>query len=509
MKMQKIINTMNIRRYGSKIFLILVLIVFLSPSSTFLCKVQNIRTKPKSNPKTVKLSLDQYLDYYYKVKKPASITAGILLKGKTIWVNSKGYADISKKVYANPETIYRTASISKIITAVAVMQLVERGKINLDDDIRKYISYFPKKRWKFTIRQVLQHTAGLRGYRTGEFNNLQEFSTARKAVEVIANDSLLFMPGTRYLYTTLGYNLLAAVIENVSSQSYYKYLKKNIFIPADMRNTGLEFQKIQEPRLAKGYKENIYRKLIETPRVNLSIKYAGGGIISAAEDLLKFSLCLMKGKLLSAEYIDTMLVPVKLANGKSVKGGLGFEIYNSNENQYCFGHRGFGTGFVSMLVIFPKEKLAAVSLINTGDRDAGSPALDLASIIMNKEIKYPLISLSGRMMEIILQKGIDAAIEYSLVLKRDSSKFYNLSSREYDMFGYDLLKIKKHYAAVKWFRFFGEEYPGNISAHIGLGDAYYKEGNKGLALKAYIKASFLDNKNKYVKKQIQLLDSGI
>jgi len=172
--------------------------------------------------------LDQYLIDYYINKNVPSISAGLIQGEKIIWLDVKGYADIENNVPATKNTIYRIASVSKIITAVAVMQLVEEGKIKLDDDVRKYIQ-FPPKRWKFTVRQLLSHTAGIRTYKnTGEFESKEFFNTTQEVINYLAKDSLVYEPGTRYLYTTLSYNLLAAIIENVSGLSFPDYINKYI-----------------------------------------------------------------------------------------------------------------------------------------------------------------------------------------------------------------------------------------------------------------------------------------
>ena len=450
--------------------------------------------------------LDQYLTDYYQARNIASVTAGVLHKGKIIWIGSRGFADLGNKVPAKPNTIYRVASISKVITAVAVMQLVEKGKINLDADARNYIPYFPKKKWKFTTRQILQHTAGLRTYRTGEFNSTVEYSSTREAVDVISKDPLEYKPGTKYLYTTLGYNLLAAIIENTSGLSFNEYLKKNIFIPSGMLSTRLEVHKEIIPDKAKGYDKNLYRKLQNAPLADLSIKYAGGGIISDAEDILKFADSLIRGKLLQPAYLDSMLVPARLQNGKTLTSGLGFEFNKDKDKDYFFGHYGYGTGFVSLLAIFPKDSVAVVHLINTADRGIESPALDLASIVMGKEYSLPVKSLADKMMELTLRTGIDSATNYYTAIKTDSANVYDLSTNEINTFGYDLLRIKKDDEGIKWFRLFAEDFPNSTSAFIGLGDAYYNDNNIGMALKAYRKAMALDGNNKYALKMIKLLD---
>ena len=116
----------------------------------------------------LKQELDKYIADYKRLKNVPSISAGVLSNGKIFWLGAAGYSDLENSITANPKTVYRIASISKPITAVALMQLVEKGKIKLDEDALKYIPYFPRKKWKFTVRQLLNHTSGIRNYKTAE-----------------------------------------------------------------------------------------------------------------------------------------------------------------------------------------------------------------------------------------------------------------------------------------------------------------------------------------------------
>ncbi len=451
--------------------------------------------------------LDQYLNAYLASKNVASISAGVLHKGKIIWLDAKGYADLSHKVPATPKTVYRIASISKVITAVAVMQLWERDRINLDENALKYITYFPRKKWKFTVRQILQHTAGLRSYYPGEFNSTIFYPSTKDAVSLIGKSPLLYKPGTRFLYTTLGYNLLAAVIENVSGLSFTEYIRKNIFEPAGMHSTLAEFQKEIIPNKARGYNKNKFRQIENAPLADLSIKLAGGGLISTSGDILKFSDALLKGKLIRHSTLDSMMVQTRLSDGRIMESGLGFEIKKDSFGDKFIGHYGFGTGFVSLLAIYPEDSTAVVTLINTDDRNLGSPALDLASIILDKGNPFPQKPLSDEMMTLTLNAGLDSAIAACQLIRTDSSNKFDNSLREYQLFGYDLLSLKKNYDAIKWFDFFCREFPDNISAYLGLGDSYYHDGNKGKATQAYLKALAINPVNAYAKKMIKKIES--
>ncbi len=429
--------------------------------------------------------LDNYLNTYFENKNIPSISAGISSNNVVIWSEAKGYIDLENNVPATNESIYRIASISKSITAVAVMQLVEKGKINLDDDARKYIPYFPKKKWPFTVRQILNHTSGIRSYKPGEFDSKEYLPRIKDAVGVLLKDTLKYMPGTKYLYSTLAYNLLAAIIENVSGMTYEKYLQKNIFEPAKMNSTYFDYQEEIIKNRVHGYNKNEYRKFINAPLADLSIKFPGGGILSNCIDLLHFADALMHGKLIKAPTLDTMITPSKLKNGTKLKYGLGFGIDADEKGRKYFYHSGAGTGFTSFLIMYPNEKLASVYLMNIRDRNLGNPVIDLLSIVFGNDSVTVKKSLSDKLFQISFNADIDSVLSEYKMLKNDSSQVYNFNEEELVTFGDDLINTKNYVGAIKLFRYVTNEFPNNKDAFLGLANAYNYDGNKGLAIKNY------------------------
>lgn len=459
-----------------------------------------------ANPQTGRSDLDTCLTEYFKAKEIPSISAGAALNGNIIWLGARGYSDIENFVYATTNTVYRIASISKSITAVAIMQLVEKGKINLDEDAIKYLPYFSKKKWKFTTRQLLNHTAGIRTYRNGEFDSKEFFESTKDAIDFIVKDSLEYEPGTKYLYTTLGYNLLAGIIEYVSGLSLLDYYKTYIFSPAEMYSTTIEVQQEIIANRARGYIKDDFRKTKNAPLADLSIKYSGGGIVSNAADLLKFAINLLNGKLLNRVYLDSMLIPSKLKNGTVLTYGLGFLI-GSDENGKYFMHTGGGTGFTSQLIVYPESGVSAVHLINVRDRNLELPAKAIASIVLKTEIERPKKSLAARMLSVFLSSNVDSALTVYGIIERDSAEYYNISFNELNLFGNDLIKINRLPDAIRYYRLLTRLFPEDPKAFFGLADAYNKDKNKGLALRNYQFVLKLDPKNKRAADMIKKLQA--
>ncbi len=449
----------------------------------------------------LKRTLDVYLEEFRTNKLVPGISAGVALEGEIFWLGRSGVGDVENNSPVTDSTLFRIASISKSITAVAVMQLVEKGKIKLDNDARIYIPYFPKKKWKFTVRQLMNHTAGIRNYYRGEFDDTKHYATIKDAVDIVSKDTLAYKPGTKYVYTTLGYNLLGSIIENVSGQSYADYLKKNIFDPAQMNSTIPDYQQRIIHHRAGMYDRNKYRILKNAPLADLSNKYPGGGLLSTSGDLLRFAVSLLEGKLIKPEILDSMLVPTRLRSGTLVNYGLGFSLGKDNSGRKYFAHEGYdGT---SLILVYPEEKLAAVDLLNIRDRNNRNAAFDLASIVLDDVVISPTAQLSDRLMSIYRAAGIDSVIIEYRKISVDSSINYDVSLHELCVFGYDLLGINKTSDAIRYLRFVAVHFPDQAKPLVALADAYYKDGNMGLALRHYRLAFKTERTNVYALSMIR------
>jgi serine beta-lactamase-like protein LACTB, mitochondrial len=454
-----------------------------------------------------KNELNNFLNEYRTNKDIPSISGGVSLNGKIIWVGAVGLADIENIVSAKTNTVYRIASISKVITAIAIMQLFEQNKINLDEDVTTYLPYFPKKKWKFTVRQLLNHTSGIRDYRYGELNSTDKFKSTKDAISVVMDDSLQFEPEMKRQYTTLGYNLLAGIIEKISGISFEEYLSKNIFQPSEMTSTYLEYQPEIIHNRARNYIKNYFRKIENAPLADLSIKYAGGGMISTSEDLLKFANKLVANKLIKSSTLDTMLMPTILKNKDTVNYGLGLSFGIDQEGRKYFGHAGGWNGYTSELLIYPDNLFASVYLTNIKDRNLENPARSFVSIVLDNNYKKPTKSFADRLLGIYLENSIDSAIVKMEQINRDSSSLYKNDDDELILFGYDLISTGNSSDAIHYFKFLISKKDNSSKYFIGLADAYYKDGNKGFALKNFRNAVNLDSKNKYAIDMIKKIEN--
>src|SRR2546423_781012 len=169
-----------------------------------------------------------------------------------------GMADLENFVPAKALTVYRIASVTKSLTAVAALQLVEKGKLDLDAPIQKYVPSFPTKNFPITTRQLLAHLSGIRNYKPGEGERTDHYDSLTAALSVFKDDPLDFEPGTKYSYTTFGYTLLGAVIEGASAMKYEDYMRENVFKPAGMQHTYVDDVYALIPNRARGYRPKVY-----------------------------------------------------------------------------------------------------------------------------------------------------------------------------------------------------------------------------------------------------------
>ena len=212
---------------------------------------------------------------------------------------------------ADGKTVHNVASVSKVMATVAVMQLVEKGLVGLDDAIQKYVPSFPKKRKPVTLRHILTHTSGIRHYKNGEFGpyglrEMRRFTDIEEAMQHFSEDPLLFEPGSYWMYSSHAFNLLQGVIEKASGLGFEEYMKRNVWEPAGMLASSFDVPERIVHKRGQGYVRND-EGILEHPRyADVSYKYAGGGMLTTVDDLVRLGIALNNGTLLEPETVKAM-----------------------------------------------------------------------------------------------------------------------------------------------------------------------------------------------------------
>ncbi|MFT4179267.1 MAG: serine hydrolase domain-containing protein [Thermomonas sp.] len=326
-------------------------------------------------------------------------TAAVMVRGQLVYSGGIGLADVENAVPMDGGTVHNIGSVSKVVAVIAVMQLVEQGKIDLDADIQTYAPWFPRKQAPITVRQILTHTSGIRHYRDGEFGEgevlrFQQFDSIEAATRRWRDEPLLFAPGTHWSYSSFATNLLQAAIEQASGQAMETYLRQHVWQPAGMRATHLDVPARIIPRRARGYEwDAATATLRNAVQENVSYKYVGGGILSSDEDMVRMVHALNTGKLLGDAAIaemyrpqlDAAVMPWPEDTGEKVPTqGLIWRVQQDAAGRTYMAHGGSVKGTLSYLVNYPQQDVVVALHVNAwgGKADLRAVAEALAAEVL-------------------------------------------------------------------------------------------------------------------------------
>ncbi|MEK4743506.1 MULTISPECIES: serine hydrolase domain-containing protein [unclassified Bacillus (in: firmicutes)] len=287
----------------------------LKAFSNFEDKVGNVQPKVDANQQKrydiAATKLDQYL-------KDKGFNGTVLVTDKNNVVLRKGYgyANIKDKVLTTPRTKYRIGSITKTVVAISILQLREKGKLNIEDNVNKYIPSFPADK-NITLRNLLTHTSGLPDQGQGSV----DAASRLKLVTWIGAQKLQFPAGTGWKYTDYNYMVLAYIVEKISNKPLAEYVKENIFTPVEMNESGMGATLPEDIFLAEGYtkKDN---ELIAAPRLKMNWLYGCGEMYTTVEDMKRLDEAIMDGKLISKQSLSDMFTV-----SPARKYGFSFYIY--------------------------------------------------------------------------------------------------------------------------------------------------------------------------------------
>jgi CubicO group peptidase (beta-lactamase class C family) len=272
-----------------------------------------------------------------------------------------GFADVENSVPASPETVYRLASVSKAITAVAVMRLAEEGRLDLDAPVWRHCSVYPEKPWPLTARQLLCHQGGVRWYRPGEQPMTRRFTSLAEGLALFKDDPLAFEPGTRVLYSTYGYTLLGCVAVGAAGRPFLSLLEETVFGPAGMTATRVDDVRELIPNRAQGYVRERDGRLVNSALADMSYKVPGGGLSGTAPDVARFGTALLEGRLVSPETLQRMLARQKTRDGRSTGYGLGLALGSRGGKSEAW-HTGGQERVSTVLYLQPDGRLAVAIL---------------------------------------------------------------------------------------------------------------------------------------------------
>ncbi|MGK0519796.1 MAG: serine beta-lactamase-like protein LACTB [Planctomycetota bacterium] len=322
------------------------------------------------------LSIEARLQGAIKKQAIPGLSCAVVHKGELVFSAGYGFADLENDVPATDATVYRLASISKPVTAVLIMQLVEQGKLDLDAVVSDLLSEWPQKRWPVTCRQLLAHLGGVRHYKRFEVESTQRYRDQTAALPRFSKDPLLHEPGSKFVYSTFGFNLLAAVVEARLGKKFGEAVQERIAVPAKAAT----LQDDDQRRLIKGRAQGYVlrgNRLQNSKLMDSSYKLGGGGLCATAPDLARFAQALMDGRLLQTQTCKTMWTEQRTAAGKPVGYALGFSVREILGKRFV-QHGGAQSRVSTMLCMLPDEQIAVAIMCNLEGQRLGGLAQQIA-----------------------------------------------------------------------------------------------------------------------------------
>ena len=331
------------------------------------------------------------------------LAVGIIQDGQIAYLKGYGLADREQHVPVTRQTMFRWASISKSITAVAAMQLWERGKLNLDRDVRRYVPEFPDKGTPIRVRHLLCHQGGIVHYTNGKVIRIKRdypvahpFENVIYALDTFRESPLVNEPGEKYSYTTHGYILLSAVVERAGKQKFAHQVRDRIAKPLKLATLQPDYQWEEIPHRAVGYRQRGGQVEVST-NTDVSWKLGGGGFISNIDDLAKFAAGLLNHRLVKPASRQKMWARQMTSGGEQTKYALGFSFNHYRDGELhtwsangtgieIVGHSGSQEKTKTWMALSPQKKLGVV-------------------VMSNSEYASPR-RLAGRLLEVVMPKGL-------------------------------------------------------------------------------------------------------
>ncbi len=338
-----------------------------------------INSQRISYAQELKTSIDSLLLKKYPPEAPGA-TFMISQKGTIIYKKAFGLADLELNVPMQTESIYEIGSMTKQFTAISILMLLERGKLNLKDQITKFIPDYPTHGKIITIHHLLTHTSGIKNYTQMKAIRgiAKDDLTPIELINFFKNEAMDFEPGEQFKYNNSGYVILGHIIELLSGQSYASFVEENIFKKLNMTSSSYATHTSIVKNKVSGYhKRNNY---IKNMHISYSLPYAAGSLLSNVDDMLKWQEAIKNNLLISKKTTAKAFTNYTLNNGKYINYGYGWHIKTLN-NIRNFEHGGSIFGFKSMAVYLPDLDIYVVGLSNCDCNSPTKITRDIAQLV--------------------------------------------------------------------------------------------------------------------------------
>lgn len=356
-----------------------------------LCVVPQLLAGGQANAQAAGLQYAELMDTRYgeaikasrelvraRLNEYPGLSVAVGIDGHIVWTQGFGWADIEQGVRVRPSSRFRVGSTAKPMTAALLAHLYQDGLVDLDAPVQRYVPDFPEKNHAITIRQLAGHISGIRHYQGDEFLNSRYYDTVSEGLDIFEDDPLLFEPGTQYSYSSYAWNLISAVIEGATEKDFLPQMDERVFTPLGMVHTVPDQNHlIVRDRVRPYERREGDGVLYNAPYVDNSYKWAGGGFVATAEDLVRFAMGHMKPGYLKADTLKLLFTSQKTADGKETGYGVGWRVAKDEQGRRMVGHGGGSVGGSTLLRFYPDHGLAIVMITNMGD----GPGFDADEIV--------------------------------------------------------------------------------------------------------------------------------
>ena len=332
----------------------------------------------------LKAGFDKLLSEEFKAGEPGA-TALVARKGQILYHKAFGMANLEFNIPMQVDNIFRIGSITKQFTAVAILQLMEQGKLSLQDDITKFIPDYPTQGHTITIEHLLTHTSGIKSY-TGMKDFKERISLDLNTTQVIdhfKNQPMEFAPSTKWNYCNSGYFLLGYIIEKASGKSYPDYVETQLFRPLGMTNSLYGSDKKIIKNRAGAYDQEDSLGFVNAHVMSMTTPFAAGSIQSTVGDLFKWHQALHAGKLVKKENLEKAFTPVKLTDGITHPYGYGFGFKNV-QGSPTIEHGGGINGFLTHSMYLPKDDVFVAVFSNCTCHSPADVTEKMAALAIGK-----------------------------------------------------------------------------------------------------------------------------
>jgi CubicO group peptidase (beta-lactamase class C family) len=463
--------------------------------------------------------INNYLQGIVDRQQIPGLTVAATRNDSVVYTGAFGFKNITTKEPMKASYDFHWASVSKTFVATAIMQLVEKDKIKLDEKLITYLPYFKQKGSDYkviTIRQMLNHTSGIGDVEDYEWDKPQNDDGApERFVRSLENDEMLFRPGTDWRYSNTAYEILGVLITTVSGMPFESYVKKNILTPLGMTSSSFIYPEIPDSLRVSGHLwagKPIVSKIYPYNKIHAPSSTLNSNVLEMAYYAMAN---LHRGKYKDVQILVDSTYNLLWTNSVNLKDkpAVGVSWFlNEHHGLKTMSHSGGDTGFRSFLLLVPEKNISVMVACNYELCRTGDIAHAVLDLLLGEEPEEVKRQIGFPFAEVLMERGPEVAKDYYNYTKADSAEnkyfFWQEEDGALTYPGYVLLDQKMFHEAIEVFKFNVEINPKSGWAYGHLGVAYARGGNKNLARENLKKALEIIPTEEYFREELKKMDEN-